>query len=56
MEFIVRCEKPSDSRQLLTLLLEKTIRPATIVATGAPRKARPSKGVLRDLLGESAAR
>ena len=28
----------------------------TIVATGPPRKLRPSKGVLRDLLGESAAR
>jgi hypothetical protein len=30
-----------------------TILPPTIVATGAPRKVRPSKGVLRDLLGES---
>src|SRR3989442_14934329 len=31
-------------------------RPATIVAIGAPRNARPSKGVLRDLLADSDAR
>jgi hypothetical protein len=36
--------------------LRKTIRPATIVAMAAPRKSRPSKGVLRDLLGDSAVR
>jgi len=34
----------------------KAMRPATIVAIGAPRNARPSNGVLRDLLGDSAAR
>ena len=32
------------------------MRPATMVAMGAPRNARPSKGVLRDLLADSAAR
>src|ERR1700677_3412560 len=30
-----------------------TILPATIVAIGAPRKVRPSNGVLRERLGES---
>jgi hypothetical protein len=32
------------------------IRPATIVAVGRPLKVRPSKGELRDLLGDSETR
>jgi hypothetical protein len=39
----------SDSRR-------QTILPLTIVAIGAPWNLRPSNGVLRDLLADSAAR
>ena len=40
----------------LFFYLRYAIRPATIVAIGAPRKLRPSKGELRDLLADSRAR